>query len=53
MVTCRNGYEYTGLSTDTKPTDINENGATFLEMDTGSVYIFNAASNAWIKLSGE
>lgn len=53
MVTCRNGFEYTGLSTDTKPTDINENGATFLEMDTGSVYIFDAENATWIAISGE
>lgn len=52
MVSVTNGREYVGLSTDTKPTDINENGASFLEMDTGDVYLFDAENTAWIKTSG-
>ena len=48
-----NVYDLRGLSTDTKPTETNSNitnGSTFFEMDTGDVYIFNKAGNAWIKL---
>lgn len=45
-------YEFRGLSTDTKPTNCS-NGSIFLEMDTGNVYVFNAATTpgTWIKLS--
>ena len=41
--------EYRGLSTDSKPTDA-PNGAAFLEMDTGDVYLYNADGPAWVKL---
>ncbi len=46
--------ELIGLSTDTKPTDTFEgrpvrNGSTFIEMDTGHVYFFNAAATEWIR----
>ena len=44
-----NVYDVRGLSTDTKPMNLT-NGSTFLEMNTGDVYIFNKAGNAWIKL---
>ncbi len=42
--------DYRGLSTDTKPVENVQNGSTFLEMDTGDVYIFNADGHAWVKL---
>jgi len=52
MVTLnRIGYmvaTYMGLSTDSKPTDA-ENGAEFLEMDTGDVYHFDIDSGRWFK----
>lgn len=38
-----------GLSTDEKPTAY-PNGSTYLEMDTGKVYIFNAQDEAWEEL---
>jgi hypothetical protein len=39
--------EYYGLSTDTKPTPANTpKGATFLEMDTKTVYMNNGT--AWV-----
>ena len=38
-----------GLSTDQKPVlDQQSNGATFLEMDTGSVYGYNAETSSWV-----
>jgi len=44
--------ELFGLSTDTKPTDrfngvAIPNGSAFLEMDTGTVYVFDSDSDAW------
>lgn len=38
--------EYRGLSTDTKPTDCI-NGAAFIEIDTGKVYLFDADAGTW------
>lgn len=43
--------EFRGLSTDTKPTkygdkDVN-NGATFIEMDTGKIYLFDLENKQW------
>lgn len=35
-----------GLSTDDKPTNV-PNGSEFLEMDTGSVYYFDAENGNW------
>ena len=34
--------DFTGLSTDTKPIDNVKTEATYYELDTGDVYIFNA-----------
>ena len=47
-----NGYveppkEYRGLSTDSKPAAAN--GSTFLEMDTGKIYFYNADGSTWIE----
>lgn len=53
MVSVYDGKDYVGLSTDTKPTDIGQNGATFLEMDTGKVFVFDAENSEWLKISGE
>ena len=38
-----------GLSTDTKPTTY-PNGSTFVEMDTGKVFIFDAENEEWKEL---
>lgn len=41
--------EYYGLSTDTKPTDESvPNGSTFYEMNTGTLYMFNADARTWL-----
>ena len=43
--------ELRGLSTDTKPTEINGytigNGSVFIEIDTQEVFIFNEATQEW------
>lgn len=43
--------ELRGLSTDTKPTEIEtdliENGSVFIEIDTGNVYIFDGENKEW------
>ncbi len=44
-------YEYYALSTDEKPTEGVGNGSVLLEMDTCTVYIFDAQNKQWIKLS--
>ena len=41
--------EYRGLSTDSKPTDA-VNGSTFLEMDTGKVFIYDKQNAQWREL---
>lgn len=46
--------ELRGLSTDTKPTQIGENyidnGSTFIEIDTGDIYMFDLENNEWHKI---
>ena len=42
-----NSVEGRGLSTDTKPTDGIANGSILLEMDTSTVYMFDADSETW------
>lgn len=44
------GLDYRGLSSDTKPTANVPNGSTFLEMNTGSVYIFDEENKTWRQL---
>ena len=45
--------EMVGLSTDDKPTGLNiGNGWSFIEMDTGKVYFYNAADSEWIEFAG-
>ena len=41
--------EMYGLSTDTKPTDVC-NSSTFMEMDTGLVFIFDEENQTWHSL---
>ncbi len=48
--------ELWGLSGDPKPTGSLylgqplTNGSVFIEMDTGSVYLFDRAAGAWVRL---
>lgn len=54
--------EFYGLSTDTKPVGTLSpsgfkipNGAAFLEINTGDIYLYNAAAtpgSEWVKLGG-
>ena len=46
------GLEFRGLSTDDpKPTEVNgkpvDNGATFIEMDTGKIYLYDQENEQW------
>ena len=50
-------YSFTGLSTDTKPTQTYkntqiQNGSSFVEMDTGTVFMYNEDGPAWIEFGG-
>lgn len=36
-----------GLSTDTKPTGCT-NGSVFIEINTGTIYLYNAAAGTWV-----
>lgn len=40
--------DFIGLSTDTKPTDVN-NASTFYEMDTKKLYLFDAQNQQWLE----
>ena len=42
-------FDLRGLSTDTKPTDVKYigNGSTFIEIDTGKVFLFDAEHKIW------
>ena len=45
--------EMVGLSTDTKPTGVSVgNGWSFIEMDTGKVFFYNAADEEWLEFAG-
>ena len=45
--------EMVGLSTDTKPTGVSVgNGWSFIEMDTGKVFFYNAEDNEWLEFAG-
>lgn len=43
--------ELRGLSTDTKPTTVDnkiiDNGSVFIEIDTGSVFMFDYTKQEW------
>ena len=47
----KNELELRGLSTDEKPTTIGsdelENGTTFIEMDTGNIFFYDANNKQW------
>ena len=48
-------FEFRGLSTDEKPTQTYveqpvANGSTFMEMDTGKIFMFNAPELTWIEI---
>lgn len=45
-----NRSQLVGLSTDTKPTTGIANGSTFLEMNTGKIFMFNEDGNAWVEV---
>lgn len=51
-----NYYEFSGLSTDTKPTQNIATGSVFLEVDTGSVFFYDesgAEGEEWIQAGGD
>lgn len=41
--------EIAGASTETKPTTGIVDGSTFLETDTGDLYVYNEEGSAWVK----
>ena len=45
--------EAAGLSTDAKPETDIVTGSSFIEVDTGNVYLFDEASETWDKIGGE
>ncbi|MDO4174122.1 MAG: hypothetical protein Q4D42_05105 [Eubacteriales bacterium] len=50
-------FELCGLSGDAKPTaafagNTIANGSFFVEMDTGSVFFFDASSHTWVLFGG-
>ena len=47
-----NYMQFSGLSTDTKPTEGLATGSTFLEVDTSDVYFFEEESGTWIAAGG-
>lgn len=40
-----------GTSSDSKPTAGYTNGSTFLEVDTGKIFLFNESTSTWVELS--
>ena len=53
MITVNNlqgSYDIRGLSTDSKPTENIPNASTFIEINTGKVYMFNGASSTWVEV---
>lgn len=40
-------FDMYGLSTDTKPMDVG-NASTFYEMDTKTLYMFDAQNKVWL-----
>lgn len=45
--------EMVGLSTDTKPTGVSVgNGWSFIEMDTGKIYFYEAEDEEWLEFAG-
>lgn len=44
--------DFRGKSTDSKPQHV-ANGATFYEIDTQTLYMFDAESGDWVNQDGE
>lgn len=42
-------YDIRGTSTDTKPTNV-PNGSSFIEIDTGSGYLFDGENSEWVEI---
>lgn len=43
--------EYSGKSTDSKPTSVNfASGSVFLEVDTGDAYLYDREGSEWNKV---
>ena len=40
-----------GLSSDTKPLNVN-NGTCFIEMDTSTIYFYDAENEQWCEWNG-
>lgn len=47
-----NLQQFACLSTDTKPTELIANGSMCIEIDTGDIYMFDAAGAEWNKING-
>ena len=45
-------FELACLSTDTKPTEDIANGSILIEMDTGSIFMYDEAGAEWIEVAG-
>ena len=43
---------YMGLSSENKPTEGLATGSLFIELDTGTVYYFNADTTEWAVFGG-
>ena len=39
-----------GNSTDTKPTENFANGSSFVEVDTGKLYLFDEEASSWVEV---
>ena len=46
MVEANVSWDIRGLSTDQKPVNV-PNGSSFLEMDTGKVYVWDRQNQQW------
>ena len=47
-----NLQQFACLSTDTKPTELIANGSMCIEMDTGALFMFDAAGAEWKQING-
>ena len=45
-------FEFAGLSTDEKPTEMVATGSVFIEVDTGDVYLYDEEGGTWSKVGG-
>ena len=46
-----NLQQFACLSTDTKPTELIANGSMCIEMDTGALFMFDAAGAEWKQIN--